>query len=78
MAKLSGRRFAIMARPGASKTMLLGYDEARKAFRVAIAAPPDKGKANVELEQFLSKFLGAKVRVVAGASSRKKMLELSG
>ncbi|MBS3176862.1 DUF167 domain-containing protein [Candidatus Woesearchaeota archaeon] len=46
---------AILAKPNAPKTELLGYDESRKAVKIAIAAPPDKNKANEALLKFLTR-----------------------
>ena len=44
--------------PNASKNEILGLTDG--TWRVKIAAAPDKGKANKELIEFLSKRLGVK------------------
>jgi len=64
-------RLRIIAKPNAKKTEVLGYDENRKAVRIAIAAVPDKDKANKELLKFLSKKLG-KVSIIKGARTKEK------
>ncbi len=48
----------------------------KDGWRASVAAPPDKGRANRELESELSKLLSCPVRVVRGASSRRKVLEV--
>ncbi len=45
-------------------------------YRVRIAAPPDKNKANKELIRFLSKHFGCRVRIRSGLAARKKVVVL--
>ena len=56
--------------PGSKRSSVNGlYGEA--AVRLSVAAPPLDGKANAEVEKFLSKLLGVPkgdVRVIGGAS----------
>lgn len=60
--------------PGASRTEIKGiYDG---ALRVRVASPPTSGEANRALVRFLSKKLGCRVELVAGARSRRKQLHL--
>jgi uncharacterized protein len=50
-------------------------------IKIRLAAPPVDGAANAELVSFVASRLGiskAQVRVVAGESSRRKLLELDG
>jgi uncharacterized protein (TIGR00251 family) len=51
------------------------------AVRVRVAAPPADGAANAELLRFLAERLGVSrsaVRIVAGATSRRKVIEVDG
>ena len=51
------------------------------ALRVRVAAPPAHGAANMELLRFLAERLGVpkgKVRIVAGALGRRKVIEIDG
>lgn len=51
------------------------------ALKVAVRAPPEKGKANAEVEELLAAFLGVgktQVAVVAGQTSRHKRLVVAG
>ena len=51
------------------------------AVRVRVAAPPADGAANAELLRFLAEQLGlpkGKVRIVAGALGRRKVVEIEG
>lgn len=67
----------IIVKPNASKSEILGYDESRQAVKVAIAAPPDKGKANKEVIKFFSKLLKRKIEIKIGLKSREKVLVFS-
>ena len=43
---------------------------------VRVKAPPTKGKANKAVIKLLSHYFNANVRIVAGATSRKKVVEI--
>ncbi|HDS46031.1 MAG TPA: DUF167 domain-containing protein [Methanomicrobia archaeon] len=43
---------------------------------VRVTAAPTKGRANKAVVQLLSAYFNANVRIVAGASSRKKVVEI--
>lgn len=72
-------RIRLRAAPGAARTELVGpYGE---AWKVRVAAAPEQGRANAEVCAFLAKLAGVprrNVTVVAGASSRDKLVELRG
>lgn len=71
--------FSVRVSPGASRNAVVGeYDG---SLKVSIAAPPEKGKANRELADFLAGLLGARrasVNVVAGETSRSKTVAVDG
>jgi hypothetical protein len=51
------------------------------AVRIRVAAPPADGAANAELVRFLAERLGVprgRVRIVAGALGRRKVIEVEG
>ena len=65
--------------PGASRTRIVGPLGDR--LKVAVAAPPEKGKANGELEALLAKLCGvraANVTVESGRSSAAKLVRIRG
>ncbi|MBW2973099.1 DUF167 domain-containing protein [Candidatus Woesearchaeota archaeon] len=66
----------ILVKPNSKKNEILGYDENRKAVKVAIAAQAEKGKANLEVIKFFSKLLGKQVRIKSGLASKEKLLKL--
>jgi uncharacterized protein (TIGR00251 family) len=43
---------------------------------VKVRAPAEKGKANVAVMKLLSKHFGCRVKIIAGFTSRKKLVEL--
>ena len=63
----------VRARPGAKQTKMLGeYDG---AVRIALAAPPEKGKANKELVRFLAKefeVTQTDIEITGGETSKDK------
>ncbi len=71
--------FKVRVQPRASRTEVTG--EHAGALRMRIASPPVDGKANEECRRFLSRLLGvpqSAVEIVAGASSRDKMIRVRG
>jgi uncharacterized protein len=62
--------------PGASRSEITGMHG--EVLRVRVAAPPEGGKANKAVEALLSEATGARVRLVSGASSRRKRLLVEG
>ena len=50
------------------------------SYRVKVAAPPEKGKANKRVLELISKELGIKkqdIRIVSGETSARKILEIA-
>ncbi|WP_337176414.1 DUF167 domain-containing protein [Paludisphaera sp.] len=69
----------VHAQPGARREGVTG--EHAGALRVAVNAPPDKGKANAAIVAVLAEALGLKgsqVALIAGETSRRKRVLLAG
>lgn len=65
--------------PGASRDAVAGW--LGEALKVRVSAPPERGKANAAVERVVAEALGvpaADVRIVAGGTSPRKVLEISG
>jgi uncharacterized protein len=63
----------VRAQPGARRNMVVGRQG--DALKVAVTAPPDKGRANASLLLVLADALGLKrsqVELIAGETSRAK------
>jgi len=70
-------RVEIYVQPRAQRTEIAGMHDGR--IKLRLAAPPIDGAANVELVAFIAQRLGiakSKVRVVGGATSRRKVVEI--
>lgn len=67
----------ILVKANAKKTEVLGWDDARQAFRVAVAAPAQDNKANLEIVKLFSKLAGCRVKIVSGLTAKVKVLALS-
>lgn len=73
-------RLAIRVQPGARRTGLAGR-LSDGTLKVAVTAPPEDGRANAALVEWLAEALGLRprqVRVVRGAASRSKTIEIEG
>ncbi len=64
--------------PNSKENRIEGYDSWKKAVVIRIKAPPVEGKANRELENFLSNFFGCKVEIISGKKSRNKVVIIKG
>lgn len=71
---ISARIIRVTVKPNARRTGILERGDG--SLKVAVAAPPDKNKANKELIRFLSKELGRRVRIKSGMASKEKMIVL--
>jgi len=76
----SGERLLLDVRvtPGAARSRILGIHDA--SLRVAVQAPPEKGKANQALLRFLAEVLGvprASLTLTSGETSRRKRIAIS-
>jgi uncharacterized protein (TIGR00251 family) len=78
-AHAAGTVLPVKAQPGARRTAIAGVHAG--ALRVAVSAPPEKGKANAAIAAFLAGTLGCKasqVSLLAGASARQKRFLIAG
>jgi hypothetical protein len=72
-------RFAVVVSPGAKRSEVVGRQG--DAWKLRVAAPPERGRANAAVCALLATALGvspADIRVVAGATSRRKLVEVDG
>ena len=72
-------RFTVRVQPRASRSEVVGLHDG--ALRVRVQAPPAEGAANDALMVLLAKLLDVprkQLRIVAGATSRSKVIEVDG
>lgn len=72
-------RLRLRVAPGTAKTAVVGRHG--EGWKLRVAAPPERGKANDAVVSFLADTLSvprASVSIVSGASSRDKIVELAG
>jgi uncharacterized protein len=72
-------RLAVKVTPNAGRNEITGFKD--EVLQVRIAAPPDKGKANKELIDFLAAKLNiskSSLSLLRGAASRHKLLAVTG
>ena len=78
-AHAEGCVIAVRAQPGARRNAIVG--EHNGALKVAVAAPPEKGKANDAIAEILCAALHLKrwqVELIAGPASRDKKVLVRG
>jgi len=74
-----GVRFDVRVQPRASRSEVVGEHDG--ALRIRLAAPPVDGAANEALIELLADLVHVpkrSVRIVAGESSRRKVVEIAG
>lgn len=72
-------RLPIKVVPGASRDGIAGW--LGDSLKIRVSAPAERGKANAAAERILAAALGVRpecVRVVAGRTSARKAVEISG
>jgi uncharacterized protein (TIGR00251 family) len=73
------RLLPVKVHPGASRNEITGFTGG--VLQVKIAAPPEKGKANKELTDFLSRRLAVKkssISITKGETGRNKLIAIKG
>lgn len=74
-----GCTVSVRVQPGAKRDAVVGLHAG--AVKIALSAPPVDGRANEALIAFVAERVGlprARVSLVAGASSRSKVLRITG
>lgn len=77
--KRSTTRLRLRVAPGAGRAGVVGRHG--DGWKVRVTAPPERGRANDDVVELVARSLGLRrsdVRIVAGATARDKVLELSG
>ncbi len=72
-------KISIKVQPNAGRNEVVGLTNG--VWRIKIAAPPDKGKANKELVEFLSEILGQRkdhIEIIKGQTSHSKLVVIEG
>ena len=75
----SSARLSLKVIPGASSEGVAGWLEA--VLKVRVRAPAERGKANAAVEELVAGALGIaarRVRIVAGKTSARKTMQISG
>ena len=73
-------RLEVLVRPRARRAGLMGFRADGKLV-LAVAPPPEDGRANEAVAELLGEVLGLKARdiaIVRGKSSRAKLIEVNG
>ncbi len=71
----SKKAVLVKVKTSARKTLVLDIKD--DMLYLAVAAPPEDGKANVEIEKFLSKLSGRKAIIKHGHTAKEKLVQFS-
>jgi uncharacterized protein (TIGR00251 family) len=69
-------RLRIRVSPGARRTEIVG--RRGESWKIRVAAPPERGRANDAVLRVLAERLGVPVTLVSGHAARDKVVELRG
>ena len=69
-------KFKVIVKHSSKKNEIIEFDKESNIYKISVAAPADKNKANKELVKFLSKTLGKQVRIKSGLKSKEKIIEV--
>ena len=69
---IKNNKLDISVKPNSAKNEIIGWDENKKRLIIKIKAVPEKGKANKEIINYLSKILKKKISIVKGSRIKKK------
>ena len=64
----------VIVKTNQPKTKIL--EESDTLIRIALKSKPEKGKANKELINFLSKKYKSRVQIIKGKKNRKKLIKV--
>ena len=53
-----------------------GFDDLTKTLQISVTSLPEKGKANNEIEEELSKLFNKKTKIIRGLKSDKKIISI--
>jgi uncharacterized protein (TIGR00251 family) len=70
------KTFTIIVKPNMPKTEFLGFDKEKNAYRMSIHAPPEKGKANMEVIKFFKKEFKLNISIISGLASKEKLIRV--
>ena len=73
---IADSRLKIIVKVNSQKTEIAGFDKTKQALKINVKAQPEKGKANAEIIKFFSRLTKKKVEIVAGKTSKTKVLLL--
>jgi uncharacterized protein len=72
-------KISVKITPNSGRNEIAGLSG--EVWRIKVAAPPEKGKANKELIEFLSEILGIrkdKITLIRGLTSHNKVIAIDG
>jgi len=77
--KNHGVEFEVLAKPKSSRNKIMGVHDG--ALKIAVTAPPEKGKANAGVLKQLSGFLdvpASSITILRGDTGRRKRIRVEG
>ncbi len=69
------RTLIVKVKPNAPKTKVISQSE--NELILAVAAPPENNKANIEVIKFLSRHFKGDVKILRGLTSKTKLIRIN-
>ena len=66
----------VIIKPNSKRAGFIDCDKEKKAINLAVSAPAEKNKANIEVIKFFSRLLKKKVVIVSGLTNREKVIKI--
>jgi uncharacterized protein (TIGR00251 family) len=68
-------KLKIKVKPSSNKNKIVKMEDG--TFKIWVKSPPEKGKANKELQKYLKKVTGIPVKITSGLTSENKTIEFN-
>jgi len=66
----------LFVKTNSPKTEIIGYNEAKKGYKINVKAQPIEGKANIEIIKHFRKKYKLSVEIISGSTSKEKLLKI--
>ncbi|MDI6737339.1 MAG: DUF167 family protein [Nanoarchaeota archaeon] len=66
----------VIVKTKSGKSEVIGFDEAKQAYRVNVKAVPEQGKANIEVLKLMKKHFRKEARIISGFTSKEKLVQI--
>lgn len=77
MQYVKNNTLTIRVKPNAPRTEMSKWDEEHGWLNIAVHAPPEDNKANIEVIKFFTRMTKKKIEIIRGFTSKVKVLKIT-